>query len=661
EIWGRTCASLYADPTSFAQAIHPEDKERIFQAIQKQYQGIFFNEEYRIIRPDGSLRWVWGRTFPIENDQGKVYRVLAVVEDITRRKQMEAELIQARDAAEAANRAKSAFLANMSHELRTPLNAILGFAQLTVHNPSLPPEHRDNLHIITTSGEHLLTLINQVLDLSKIEAGKMSLEEKEFDLYRLLDDLEGLFQLRAADKSLRLMFDRAADVPQYIRTDEVKLRQVLINLLNNAVKFTQRGEVILRVGIRNQGSGIGGKIKKTKKEAGEVGLVQGAESLAEGDGIGNGTTDFGQTELPAGQHPESAHKPDTEDWPDAQRPDNQPIQKPTQKSKTSPLIPNAQPLIPDSQSLIPISFQIQDTGPGIAPAELDYLFEAFSQTQAGLQAREGTGLGLAISRRFVQLLGGEIWVESQVGQGATFTFTLPVGVAAGAEVLARAERLLRRVVGVAPGQPVYRLLIVDDRWDNRQFLVKLLAPFGFELQEAENGQQALEIWQAWQPHLIWLDIRMPVLDGWETTRRIKATPQGQKTVVVALTAGAFKEDRARVLAAGCDGFIRKPLREADIFETLERHLGLTFIYAEPPVEATPRSKAELVAALKTLPPDWLAALEKAIIVVDMERIDHLLAQIRGSRPALAHRLTKLADNFEFNRISALIEAAKKTE
>ncbi|MBN1220382.1 MAG: PAS domain S-box protein, partial [Anaerolineae bacterium] len=601
EIWGRTCESLYADPTSFVQAIHPEDKERIFQAIQKQYQGIFFDEEYRITRPDGNLRWVWGRTFPIKNDQGEVHRILAVVEDITERKLMEEALLQAKAlaeersyAAEAANQAKSIFLANMSHELRTPLNAILGFAELMTRSPSLPSEHRDNLGIITTSGGYLLTMINQVLDLSKIEAGRMSLEEKEFDLYRLLDDLEGMFQLRAANKSLRLVFDRGTDVPQYIRTDEVKLRQVLINLLNNAVKFTQRGEVVLRVQISN------GKLQ-----------------LANGEG-----------------------------------------------------------------AVCYLQFAIQDTGPGIAPNELDSLFETFTQTKSGQQAQEGTGLGLTISQKFVQLMGGNIQVESEVGQGTTFRFDIQVGLVE-AGVLAR-ESETRWVVGLEPGQPHYRILIADDKKDNRQLLVKLLNPLGFDLREAENGQEAVEIWADWQPHLIWMDLRMPVMDGYEATKQIKlhmakrklapATGSEQgfsadegpeiNTVIIAVTASAFEGERAVVLQAGCDDFVRKPFRDTDIFDLLHKHIGVRYVYKDMAVgqqETEPGGRPDLQklkTALHTMPGEVLVKLKDAVIRLDVEAIDTVIQEISRYNAAVATELTRLATDFKYEQILALIQTTQ---
>ncbi|OAD22293.1 two-component hybrid sensor and regulator, partial [Candidatus Thiomargarita nelsonii] len=334
-----------------------------------------------------------------------------------------------------------------------------------------PQEHRENIGIINRSGEHLLMLINQVLDLSKIEAGRITLNKQNFDFYRLLDDVEDMFQLRADDKHLQLLVDRSPDVPQYVQTDEVKLRQVLINLLNNAIKFTQEGGVSLRV----------------SSEAGAL------------------------------------------------------------------------------------RFEIEDTGPGIAPDELDNLFEAFVQTAAGKLAEEGTGLGLAISRQFVQLMGGDMTVSSEVGKGTTFKFEIAIRVVKSSDI--QSQQTSRQVIALAPGQSRYRILIVDDKHSNRQLLLKLLGPLGFEVRDCCNGVEAIEIWEHWQPHLIWMDMRMPVMDGYEATQRIKATFKGHATTIIALTASAFEEERAAVLSAGCDDFMRKPFKETDIFEMMHKHIG----------------------------------------------------------------------------------------
>jgi PAS domain S-box-containing protein len=521
-------------------------------------------------RKDGSLVDVEVLGLPVIVGEEKV-GYIAIYVDIT-------DLQEARREAEAANRAKSAFLANMSHELRTPLNAILGFTQLMDRDPNLTTSQQENLGIINRSGEHLLALINDVLDMSKIEAGRVTLEETSFDLYRLLDGLEEMFSLRARDKGLALSFERAENVPQYVRTDEGKLRQVLSNLLGNAVKFTELGGVALRVGTREER-------RRTKEQ-------------------------------------------------------------PSSVVRRSSLI-----------------FEVEDTGPGIAPEELAVVFDPFVQARSGQEPQEGTGLGLSISRQYLRLMGGDIVVSSELGQGSLFKFDVRAGLADAAEV--QAAQPTRRVLGLEPNQPIYRLLVAEDKETNRQLLVKLLEPLGFEVKEAVNGQEAIEIWEHWEPHLIWLDMRMPVMNGHEATRRIKATTKGQATVIIALTATAFEEDRERILSEGCDDFVRKPFREEEIFYKLAKHLGVLFVYEEqaPPATAQPTDAvvplADVLtpAALAALPTGWVANLQQATIKADLNLILALIDQIHGQNPTLADALADLARNFEYKKILMLIEQA----
>jgi PAS domain S-box-containing protein len=521
-------------------------------------------------RKDGSLVDVEVQGLPVIV-AGELVGYIAIYHDIS-------EIQKARRAAEAANQAKSAFLANMSHELRTPLNAILGFTQLMDRDPNLTAEQQENLGIINRSGEHLLALINDVLEMSKIEAGRVTLEEKSFDLYRLLDGLEEMFGLRAKDKGLALSFERAENVPRYVRTDEGKLRQVLSNLLGNAVKFTQEGGVVLRVGTREEG-------ERTKEQ-------------------------------------------------------------PSSVVRRSSLV-----------------FEVEDTGPGMAPEDLAVVFDPFVQATSGQEPQEGTGLGLSISRQYVRLMGGDITVSSELGQGSLFKFDVQIGLADAAEVQAAQPR--RRVLGLEPNQPIYRLLVAEDKETNRQLLVKLLEPLGFEVKEAINGQEAIEIWERWEPHLIWMDMSMPVMDGYEATRRIKATTKGQATVIIALTATAFEEDRERILSEGCDDFVRKPFHEDEIYDKLAKHLGVRFIYEEqaPPATAQPTDAVAPLAdvltpaALAALPAGWVADLQQATIKADLNLILALIDQIHGQNPTLAGALADLARNFEYKKILTLIEQA----
>ncbi len=482
------------------------------------------------------------------------------------------ELARAKDDAEAASRAKSTFLANMSHELRTPLNAIMGFTQILTRDRRLPPDQKEDVEIIQRSSEHLLGLINDVLDMSKIEAGRTTLNQRAFDLHRLLEGLEEMFALRAEGKGLALALNLEPEVPRYVRGDDGKLRQVLMNLLSNAVKFSAAGQVLLRV------------------------------------------------------------------WATPE---------------------------PDEHT-VRVGFAIEDTGQGIGPDEMVHLFVPFGQTASGQQSQEGTGLGLAISQQFVRLMGGEIRVSSELGKGSTFQFELPLEAAGLADL--EAPPPARRVVGLEPGQPAYRMLVVDDQPVNRRLLVKLFEPAGFEVREAVNGQEAVEIWEAWEPHLIWMDMRMPVMDGYEATRRIKATTRGLATAVIALTASALEEDRVMILSEGCDDYMRKPFREEELWAMAARHLGVRYVYEAAAPEAAadgevadalPADESELlVAQLREAEPAWLDDLERATILGDTEAIYRLADVVAGQKPELADEIVALADRYKHEQILVCLHRSR---
>ncbi|WP_083883505.1 PAS domain S-box protein [Spirulina subsalsa] len=493
--------------------------------------------------------------------------VLMMIRDISDRKQAELALQKAKEQAEAANRAKSQFLASMSHELRTPLNAILGFSQVVSRDDNLKPEHRESLAIINHSGEHLLNLINDILDLSKIEAGRMLLQETHFDLHNLIANLEEMLSLKARSQNLTLTCELSPHVPIYVLGDEGRLRQVLINLLSNALKFTPQGTIRLTVTVPPSYQG-------------------------------------------------------------------------------------------EAEQTVPITFSVTDTGLGIAEQELQYLFKAFEQTESGRQSQTGTGLGLSISQSFVQLMGGKITVQSQVNQGSTFSFTLPLQAVSFSPILENHNP--NKVIHLAPGQPAYRILVVDDRWENRQLLLKLLEPVGFDVETAANGQEAIDLWQTWQPHLIWMDMRMPVLDGYRATQKIKATLQGQKTVIIALTASAFEEQRSMILEIGCDDFVRKPFPEQIIFNKMAQYLGAEYIYAETSPASGAQSLTqtwtteELFSHIKRLPEDWTKSLYRSALEADPKSVYELCAQLPPSEQPLLQTLEAWVNDFRFDLIIELL-------
>ena len=460
------------------------------------------------------------------------------------------------EAEAAANHAKSEFLANMSHELRSPLNAILGFARIVARDPGLPSDAQSKLGIVVKSGEHLFQLINQILDLSKIEAGRMALNESVFDLHAMLDELEKMFSLGARQKNLGLVFESSPDLPRFVRADVGKLRQILINLLSNAFKFTRQGSVTLR----------------------------------------------------ADKHGESR-----------------------------------------------LTFSITDTGPGIALDELEDIGRPFVQAHEGRKSREGTGLGLAICNRFISLMGGDLKLASVQGKGSTFTFDIKAPEVKGDDTLTLPSLSRERVVALAPGQPKYRILITDDLAEQRHLVSSLLTPLGFEVREAGNGQEAIEVWEEWRPHLICMDMRMPVLNGREATRRIKSMDDGKSTIIIALTASTFEDERDDLFSAGCDDFLRKPFQEHALFEMLSKHLGVKFIHEQPiSVQAIPQPADP--ARIAALPADLLERLSVALAGLEVDEIGRVIEEIRVIDPQLAESLSVLAATFDFGQMLALLPA-----
>ncbi len=559
---------LIFDISDIATNLYVDPQRRQDFITQMDLLGTVSGFESEVYRKDGSIIWVSENARAVKDDQGRLLYYEGLVENITTRKLAEAELKRAKQAADQAkqsaddaNRSKSEFLSNMSHELRTPLNAILGFTQILARDSKLSSSHQESLGIINRSGEHLLNLINDVLEMSKIEAGRLALKPASFDLHRLLQTLNEMLKLKAESKGLKLVFERSPDLPQYVVTDESKLRQVLINLLGNAIKFTENGRITLAIA--------------------------------------------------SAELEDSSHQ---------------------------------------------LLFAVKDTGTGIDISEMDSLFQAFVQTASGRKSQEGTGLGLPISQQFVRLMGGEIAVSSTIGVGTTFQFEIPVKLADKSD---KREYLTptKRVIGLKPGHPQYRILVVEDRLENRQVLFKLLEPMGFDLCAAENGEQGIELWQSWQPHLIWMDMRMPVMDGYVATKRIKASAEGQATKIIALTASAFDEQRSQVMAAGCDDFVRKPFNSEEIFDKLAQYLGVEYIYEDIAMPKLPIVTQDLTPLdLDIMPQAWRQRLAEAAAQLSEDLILGLIEQVPNAN--LADGLKNLVNSFRFDKIIDLIRDPK---
>jgi signal transduction histidine kinase/ActR/RegA family two-component response regulator len=430
-----------------------------------------------------AMAQAFNRMISVLQERGEeVQRHREHLEDLVRDRT--AELRMAKERAEIANDAKSAFLARMSHELRTPLNAIMGYAQILKMDKTLTDRQVTGLNTIHSSGEHLLLLIIDILDLSRIEAGKTELNTSTVHPQTFLSGIIDIIRIRAEEKRLDFDFDRASDLPSAVQVDEKRLRQVLLNLLSNAVKFTESGRVRLGVKTANMDTG-------TRQ--------------------------------------------------------------------------------------VTLRFEVQDTGTGIPAAEQERIFEPFEQAGDARSRAGGTGLGLAISRQLVRLMGGDIHVESQHGQGSLFWFELTLPWVDPDPALPRPASAMTGYQG-----PRRKILIADDVPANRSMLIDLLRPMGFEMLEANNGQSAMDQIRSNTPDLILMDLTMPVLDGLEAIQLIRQDAALRHLPVIALSANASNSDHQQALAAGANGFMPKPFERANLLTQLEVHLGLVWLSDTPP-------------------------------------------------------------------------------